>query len=521
VSNFSCTIDAFTHSMLASQLGSKPYLVLEIDAHTADAGVQTRLEAFLDIVQNYRVVQTSLAKSFSPCRLVRGGAVICSNGERVALTDSRVKFYPPNFSQYHSQSMGMAVGWLGLHLGKVLPIDRSQLDVGLQVTSGRECLPLPLLIGQLLQIYQDREPGEIIGFYILRGGAPCVSECYMRYFERFIVEHQMTDVFLLNPEPENDYLGFDPANLIKHLSPAMLLADILVEMDNVLRVVGARGSLEKLHREWQRFTTRVHSLDVFQVELPAFVDRLAALPRTRDPMTCPRVVVTGDFFTRFSPFFMDGVRDLYAKQGIILKPVDMSEFFLYMAYDGLTGMANKWGMKPEGLALANACLKVFQPAGQQYLQQWWGYQSGRKSEEHYRELFAKTGLLVSGPDNVPAMFEESSKHISPKIFGEITPTVGTSLNAEKDGYDGIILIGPFNCLPFRISEAVLKPLTMQQGMPLLAYETDGYPVAPSVIRQIDVHIQQVLEHHARTRESPVHMNGGPRSFLLSALDMLR
>ncbi len=51
VSNFSCTIDAFTHSLLASELGSKPYLTLEIDAHTADAGVQTRLEPFLDIVQ--------------------------------------------------------------------------------------------------------------------------------------------------------------------------------------------------------------------------------------------------------------------------------------------------------------------------------------------------------------------------------------------------------------------------------------------------------------------------------------
>jgi predicted nucleotide-binding protein (sugar kinase/HSP70/actin superfamily) len=53
VSNFSCTIDAFTQAMLASAMGSKPHLILEIDAHTADAGIQTRLEAFLDIVANY------------------------------------------------------------------------------------------------------------------------------------------------------------------------------------------------------------------------------------------------------------------------------------------------------------------------------------------------------------------------------------------------------------------------------------------------------------------------------------
>src|ERR1039458_881209 len=120
VSNFSCTIDAFTHSMLASELGSKPYLILEIDAHTADAGVQTRLEAFLDIVQNYHVAQTCVAQSFAPCRLAKGGSVICSNGECVPLTDPRVKLYFLNFSQYHAQSMAMATGWLGLHAGEVI-----------------------------------------------------------------------------------------------------------------------------------------------------------------------------------------------------------------------------------------------------------------------------------------------------------------------------------------------------------------------------------------------------------------
>ena len=70
VSNFSCTIDAFTQSMLASEMGSKPYLILEIDAHTADAGVQTRLEAFLDIVKNYREGEISRRGEFKPARLI-------------------------------------------------------------------------------------------------------------------------------------------------------------------------------------------------------------------------------------------------------------------------------------------------------------------------------------------------------------------------------------------------------------------------------------------------------------------
>jgi hypothetical protein len=34
-------------------------------------------------------------------------------------------------------------------------------------------------------------------------------------------------------------------------------------------------------------------------------------------------------------------------------------------------------------------------------------------------------------------------------------------------------------------------------MPILAYESDGYPVTPSFLRQVDVHLQQVLEHAAK------------------------
>jgi predicted nucleotide-binding protein (sugar kinase/HSP70/actin superfamily) len=324
----------------------------------------------------------------------------------------------------------------------------------------------------------------------------------MGYFERFLVEQQLADLFLLNPQPENDYLGFGQSHLAKYLSPAILLGDILVEMEYVLRVVGAPGSAARLEEEWQRFAAAAQSLARFHAELPGFIDRLAVLPRTRDPLSCPRIVVIGDFFTRFNPFFMEGIRDLYADRGIILKPVDLSDLLQYVTYSDLAGTADDWGMKPGGLAIAKACTRVFRPDGQQYLQQWLSYQSERKSEEHYRRLFHRTGLLVAGPNDAAALFKRISEHLSPRLFGETIPTVGKGLDAEREGYDGIILVGPFNCLPFRISEAILKPLSIQHGMPLLTYESDGYAVAPSVHRQVDVHMQQVLDHAAKAGVLP-------------------
>jgi len=40
-------------------------------------------------------------------------------------------------------------------------------------------------------------------------------------------------------------------------------------------------------------------------------------------------------------------------------------------------------------------------------------------------------------------------------------------------------------------------------MPILTYESDGYAVSPSVLRQVDVHIQQVIEHAAKSRVAKV------------------
>ena len=500
VSNFSCTIDAFTHAMLDAELGTKPYLLLEIDAATADAGVQTRLEAFLDIIRNHRSATAARPRTFAPAKLAGHGVVIRSNGEQVPLTDPRVKLYLPNFSSYHTQALGLAMHWLGLHPGTVAPLTRTQLERGLRHTSGRECLPLPLCIGQILQIHEKRAPGEIVGFYTVRGGAPCVSDAYQGYFERFIAEQRLPDIFLLNASAENDYLGFSGEELARHVGPAIVLADILVEIDHVLRVAGAPGSSRNFRREWLRFAATVDSLDEFNARLPGLVRRIAALPRTRDPQACPRVVITGDFFTRFSPFFIEGVRDLYTAAGIILKPVDLADFVLYGAYDGIADTADAWGMKPGNLAFAKACTRIFQPDGREYLQKWITFQTQRRVEQYYREVFKASGLLLSEGNDVAGLFDRAAEHVSPTIFGEAIPAVGKGLGAVEEGYDGTLLIGPFNCLPYRIAEAILRPLSMQHGLPMLTYESDGYAVSPAFLRQVEVHIQQVLDFARQHRQ---------------------
>ena len=56
LTNFACGPDSFIMSYFRDTMGPKPFLELEVDEHTADAGVLTRIEAFLDSV-NLRNVE--------------------------------------------------------------------------------------------------------------------------------------------------------------------------------------------------------------------------------------------------------------------------------------------------------------------------------------------------------------------------------------------------------------------------------------------------------------------------------
>ena len=54
LTNFSCGADSFIEHFYRHVMGDKPYLILELDEHSAVAGVITRLEAFRNVIQNDR-----------------------------------------------------------------------------------------------------------------------------------------------------------------------------------------------------------------------------------------------------------------------------------------------------------------------------------------------------------------------------------------------------------------------------------------------------------------------------------
>jgi predicted nucleotide-binding protein (sugar kinase/HSP70/actin superfamily) len=52
ITNFSCGADSFIEHFYKYIMQEKPYLILELDEHSAVAGVMTRLEAFRNVIEN-------------------------------------------------------------------------------------------------------------------------------------------------------------------------------------------------------------------------------------------------------------------------------------------------------------------------------------------------------------------------------------------------------------------------------------------------------------------------------------
>jgi predicted nucleotide-binding protein (sugar kinase/HSP70/actin superfamily) len=52
ITNFSCGADSFLEHFYKYIMEDRPYLILELDEHSAVAGVMTRLEAFRNVVLN-------------------------------------------------------------------------------------------------------------------------------------------------------------------------------------------------------------------------------------------------------------------------------------------------------------------------------------------------------------------------------------------------------------------------------------------------------------------------------------
>lgn len=500
ITNFSCTVDAFVQNHVRNELQSKPYLFLELDAHVADAGTQTRIEAFLEIIKNYRRAQQQEATPFTfpvakVIELEGETVVVTSSGEHLDIKDPRVKISFIPFSKYHTDLVEKLFASFGYNMKKTGEIPLEYAVEGLKYTSGKECIPLPIAIGHILYLVKHRKPGEIIGYFMLRNGDPCVVFSYYQYIEDFLARNHIRDVFLWSFDKESNFMGFTVKETFNITPKIVVLGDLMNEIESSIEVVGQDGASEKLQEYWEQFLDELSPIQNLNNAMDRLIPQLITLPITKSPKKVPKILVTGDFFVRFSPFFIRELKSHYTANGIIVKSTSLNELFLYgvpfgnmidkelrdryvnKIIDEFHGRSRIWNDFSIGFYASRLLLRYIE-----------------RIERKLRKKFEKTGLLYSQQTDVLDIVKRAEPHINPLIFGEAVLTVGKGMEIlQNHDYNALCLIGPQFCMPYKTSQAILKPLFLEHKFPLLVFDAEISAMSHNMKRQITANIEQIKQ----------------------------
>lgn len=496
ISNFSCGPDSMILTTFRGIMGRKPSLTLELDSHSADAGINTRIEAAIDIIKNYRKINSGAkeksAPEFKPATIEVGAEksyFIKSNGERIPLNDPSVEILIPSMGDLAAVIFAAALRSLGFNSKPIRQADGETLKYGRANASGKECLPLLLLVGGLVDYLEnERAEGKNVVLFNVQGAGNCRLGQYPVFIRDMIRKKKLENVTQMVLMNEDGFAGFGGKFAMRGIQ-AIMISDV---MDDVRSAVLAHSAdpdtaIDVFDREYARVVRAMES-DPERIydALERFSENLRRdIPPAKPIGEAKYIALCGEIYVRRDGFSHKWLNKYFAKRGFILKDAYISEWILYVDYL----------LKIDLLEPEKSLRKKLERNIRNFFM--------RQAEKKIKRILEKSGYYKFVKTDVEAIMNHS-KHILPLDYkGEPGITLGTALGESLEKYCGIINLGPFGCMPTRLTEAITQPEMTVAGkiaakktinphyslngvfapettIPFLTIETDGN-VFPQVI----------------------------------------
>ncbi len=511
ITNFSCGPDSFVVGYFRDIMGRKPSLTLELDSHTADAGLETRVEAFLDIVSAYRQLlarkQIAVRKNtFTPARtILENGStkVLTSDGKVLPMTDPRVTVLLPSMGRYASEAFAAVLRGFGFNARAHRPADEEILKLGRANTTCKECLPLILTTGTLLNyIRNGKRPDEVLVYFFATGSGPCRFGQYSIFMEDLVKRLEIPNVALFSLTSENSYVGMDK-DFDRRGWWAVVVSDVIEDIRSMLlaNAQDPAAAMEVFSAEWQKIIRQLENGDYDRLErqLADSAARFGGIALKRPPREVPVITLAGEIFVRRDALSRQYLTERLAERGFAVTCSPVAEWVLYCNY-----MVNA-GLNPDGLNLMQKLqFKIRSRIQVRY-------------EKRIKSILAASGLVHADPLDMEAIIHHARPFISRNLPGEAILTVGGSMSEVVSHSCGVIAIGPFGCMPNRLSEAILNE-TMTAGdkivaephnrrlravlsevdqLPFLAVESDGSPFPQLINAKLETFCLRAERMHRR------------------------
>ena len=504
ITNFSCAPDSFMLHYLKWIMGTKPFLVLELDSHSADAGIDTRVEAFLDIIEGYRSKITEIRLD----RFDNGLRLINNHKDRIHLMDvrihkkieifnnPRVKMLLANMGRLSAELIAASIRAIGVDAIPMPLPDTYTLQLARNHMSGKECLPSQLVLGSALKYFaSDKYKKEnIYLLFVPTTTGPCRTGQYFIFYENLFKDMRLENVVVVTLDSDNSYNELGP-RFSKTAWWATSIADSMKDIETSLRTcaVDPAAAVAKYDELWRELIG-VGEKNMMKVApvLKKIAHEIAKIPLKRKMEDTPKVLIVGEIYVRRDDFAVDELIKMLSGRGIIGKVSGITEWLYYCDHTRRHDILKRLKLRPWHRRLFSAEMKEWILWE---MEAWWKHGVDRK----IKKALKKTRLIPRTPHNMEGIMKNAYEHfVTIELYSEISISSGVASTAMMDDYSGVINISPFACLIGRVIEGLITPWSRERNFPIMSVEIDGDILPPNIINKLEIFMLNVL----RFRSNP-------------------
>jgi predicted CoA-substrate-specific enzyme activase len=478
-SNYSCGPDSFNLHFAAYVMEGKPFAVIETDGHSGDAGTRTRVEAFLHCVEEDRrgprretVLNDFESMQFSGLHLrdlqQRNGA-----SERLL-----VPYIGPA-----SEAVATVFKGLGLAAESLPAPDAESLKLGRRYTSGKECLPMPLTLGSLLQRLARAKDGERFAYLMPSTNGPCRFGVYNLLNNIVLGRLGWRDRVRIWSPKDSGYFDNMPAGTEMLIFAGIAASDLLLQAKlDVRPVERVAGQAEVIYQRYRHeLHTQLESAARGNLTLgPALwqvagghlfgVRELLARAGTefaamRGPGELPLVELAGEIYVRAVEFSNDFLIEKLEARGLRVHLAPKTEWLNYCGYNQRR--------EPSRNRFADGFSDLV-----------------RRRIESLAFVAIAPHLGWTPPPSTAETLAAASPYVSDALNGEAVLTVGAPLHEWRHRQiDAAVNVGPLECMPTKIAEAQLHHIAEREGLLSLTLPFNGDPVSAAALDNFAFEVQ--------------------------------
>jgi predicted CoA-substrate-specific enzyme activase len=452
LTNFGCGPNSFITKMVEDIMGGKPLGQLEIDEHAAEAGIVTRLEAFVDTIAGF---SSSARKPKAHRQDIYRGTVATVSSQKIILI--------PRMAPY-VEAVAAAMEANGARVLILPEADERNLLYSNQMTTGAECLPYRVTLGDFVRYYHENgtDARNIEGFMAGSYG-PCRLGKYAVEQNRLLREIGF-NLPVRSTVSNNAYrdLGLGPGFerlAWRGIVAVDCLEKLLWRSRPYEKQPGAADAL--FDKYLKQIADCVRKEEPFDDVLRQAVSEFKAIVDPDLPRR-PLVGINGEIYLRSNKFSNSNLVRACETAGLEVVVAPMGEWIKYTSYRNLEDAVKDRNFKK----ILNSYIRK------------------RIQEHDEHSVLTQFDGTVDGKElSTAELLKLTSRYLSPRCGSEAVLSIGSAVHwLEDPKYAGIISVMPHGCMPGGIVAAFAEKLSTVYQKPWISLTYDGFSETNNLVR---------------------------------------